>query len=118
MAIDINGSRKDYPIRCKWYKGEFIEKMKLKKEAKCQGLFYCRDIGSFTSKYNTELPGKPLETTGTIETLDYVGDLRADDYISYGNYIWLVTEIEANDDNDAKRYTRRPLTVTRISLRR
>lgn len=92
--------------------------MQLIPEAKCEGVFYCKDKDTFKTYYNLELPGKPLQTTGKIITQDHVPTLIADSFVQYGNHLWLVTGIEIEDNNNEKRFTSRPGAKTTISLRR
>jgi hypothetical protein len=118
LGIDLFQSRNNRFNRNKWYHREYVENMKLQPDTIAQGVFYSTD--KIPLQMQTLATGNIKKTiyTVTIETTDVVGDLKVDDYVLYGDELWLVDNIIANDENPAKEFSKRPSFVTEIRLRK
>lgn len=118
MGIDLMMSRSDKFNRNKWYRREYVNDMKLQPGTTSQGVFY--SVDKIPLQKQTLATGSIKKTiyTITIETNDVVDGLEVDDYVLYGDDLWLVDNIIANDYNTAKEFTKRPSFTTEIRLRK
>lgn len=120
MGINIYAKRSDYPSRCKWYKAQFIDHGKLKPDAKCNGVFYCKDIVQYSEVFDNSfgVTGNLIRSV-TIETPDNVFGIEINDYVLYeGNLYRIATIPESDDLGKNKFYSNRPHTITKLELRR
>lgn len=118
MGIDIAQSRADKFDRCKYYKAKYVDKMKLVKNAVCEGVFYSTDKIGFQSQTVVNGPIKKTQITGVIETSDYISNLTVDDYVLYRGELYIVDGHAGTDKNESKEFSSRPSYVTEIRLRR
>lgn len=117
MGRDIRTNRGKYHIRCKYYEGKYVNKMKLIEGAECKGVFYCEDLGTFDTGKTKENGFMATGTVGRIETVDTVS-IKADDFVYYDGNLHLIVSFKINDDNKGKEFSRRPTAITQIDLRR
>ena len=117
MGRDMRASRNGYPIRCKYYEGKYVNKMKLVQDPICKGVFYCQDLGVFETGKTKENGFMATGTVGRIETKDTIS-VKEDDYVYYDGNLHLIVKFTQEDDNDNKLYSKRPVIKTRIDLRR
>lgn len=120
MALDLSNSRKGYPDRCKWYKGNYVVNMKLVPNAACEGVFYSTDKVALSKSYEILFGNTGQEVSKiTIETNDNVRNMKVNDYVLYAGELWRVVNLpEINDVNENKYYSSRPRTTTIIELRK
>ena len=118
MAIDIRTSRSGKSNRNKYYKKEFVENMKLVKDAKAQGVFYSNDEAPFNSVAISSGNIMRRQTTGTLVTEDIVDDLEVNDYVFYDGNLYLVVGIDVEDNDNQKWFSNFPSKITKIKLRR
>lgn len=118
MGIDITTSRTEKTDRCKYYKKEYVQNMKLVQDAVVQGVFYSHDVEPFTTRRISSGSIQKSQTIGTIETTDHVGDLEPNFYVLYEGEIYVVEEVSRQDKATEKEFSRNPSKVTKIRLRR
>ena len=118
MAIDTRTTRADKGNRSKYYKKEYVENMKLIQDAKVQGVFYCKDVGPFSSIPVASGNIMRRQYTGTIMTEDIVDDLEVNDFVLYDDNLYIVTGIDAEDNDSQKFFSSKPSKITNIRLRR
>lgn len=118
MAIDIRQSHVGTHDRNKYYKGIYVDDMKLVKDAVAQGVFYSYDVAPMNVKTVTLGSAMIKQYLVTIETNDTVSDLEVDDYVLYGGDLWIVETITADDETKNKEFNSRPVFKTTIQLRR
>ena len=118
MALDTRRSRAGKFSRNKYYKGEYVEKMQLVKDAISQGVFYSSDKEAFTVSTIVSGAMKKQMITGVIVTNDYIPDLEPDDFVEYEGILHLVEKVVFDDLNDNKEFSTRPSYETTITLRR
>ena len=117
MARDMRTNRNDYPIRCKYYEGKYVNKMKLVQDPVCKSVFYCQDLGAFETGKTKENGYMATGTVGRIETLDTI-TVKADDFIYYSGALHRIEDFKVADDNRNKEFSVRPIIKTTIDLRR
>ena len=118
MAIDTRTNRADKSNRNKYYKKDYVNNMKLERDAVVQGVFYSKDVEPFSSISVSSGNVMRRQVTGAIETEDVVDDLEENDYVLYNGSIWLVTGIEVVDNDNEKWYSNSPSKTTKIRLRK
>lgn len=120
MGIDIRTSRIGYNDRCKFYKGTYVDHMKLIPDAVAQGVFYSTDAEPMTVEILTTGNIRKKQYRLTIITEDIVSDLEPDYYVLYGgdDELWLVEHITPDDENNSKEFSKRPSNITKIRMRR
>jgi len=118
LAIDLRRSRTGKYSRNKYYKGEYVDKMKLIKGAKAQGVFYSSDLEPMTITTIAVGMVKKKQYLIRLLTHDYIPDLTADDFVLYEGTLWLVDSVVFDDLNDNKEFSTRPSYETTIQLRR
>jgi len=118
VAIDTRTSRVGKSNRVKYYKKDYIDKMKLVSDAKVQGVFYCVDNGPFSSTPISAGNVMQRQYTGSIKTEDIIDDLDVNDYVLYDGNLFLVTGIDREDNDDQKWFSNSPSIQTTIRLRR
>lgn len=120
MGIDILQSRAKNVDRNIYYKREYVDNMKLIKNATAQGIFYTNDKVDFSEQTMSVGNMKKTMKLVTVETTDSVIDLEVDDFVLYGGdgQLYIVDSIIASDFNSAKEFSRRPSFTTEIRLRR
>lgn len=118
MAIDTRTSRSEKSNRNKYYKKQYVENMKLVKDAKAQGVFYSNDEQPFTSTAVSSGNIMRKQTTGTLVTEDIVDDLEVNDYVLESGNLYLVIGIEREDNDNQKWFSNFPSKITKIRLRR
>lgn len=118
MGRDLRNSRKDFPDRCKWYKANYVMNKKLVQDAICEGVFYSRDVVDQSESKQVQFGvANHQQSRLTIETPDYIGEIKIDDFLLLDGDLWRVTEIPAIKDDDAgKYYSTRPKTLTTLVL--
>ena len=118
MGIDLRAKRKDFPDRCKWYKGAYVVNQQLVSDAICQGIFYSRDAKDYEEYRQTEFGvSSHTHKKVTIETPDFIPEITINDYVVYDGELWRVDQIPMkNDDSNNKRYSNRPMTLTQLIL--
>lgn len=118
MGIDVNQDRSVTYDRNKYYKGAYVDKMKLVQGAEAEGIFYSTDKIPFETQVSISGNVKKKQIIGTIETFDRVGDLTVDDYVLYRDELYIVDNVIADDKNENKEFSSRPSLRTEIRLRR
>lgn len=118
MGIDLMQPRSKNFNRNKYYSREYVENMKLQKNATALGVFYSTDKIPLQQQTLSIGNIKKTQYTITLETTDTINELKVDDYVLYNGELWLVESIIANDHNEAKEFSGRPSFVTEISLRK
>lgn len=81
------------------------------------GVFYSKDIIPLTlvtQRIGNKVIGQRWEVT--IETMDNLQGLEADDWVEYGGEFYRVDKIVANDDSANKQKSKRPITKSTITL--
>jgi hypothetical protein len=120
MGIDIYQSRANKVDRNIYYKREYVDNMKLIKNATAQGVFYSTDKVAYNEQ--TLAVGNMKKTLKliTVETTDNINDLEVDDFVLYGGdgEIYIVDNIVAEDYNQAKEFSNRASFTKQIRLRR
>lgn len=117
MGVDIRESRSEMNDRNKYYKADYVNNMKLTKDAVAQGVFYSTDLVplEITSVNSGNIMHKQYIIT--IVTRDVISDLEVNDYVLYsGSELYRVDNIIAKDVNDQKRFSARPSFETTIRL--
>lgn len=117
MGVDVRESRLEMNDRNKYYKANYVNNMKLTKDAVAQGVFYSTDLIplEIQSINNGNVMSKQYIIT--IVTRDIISDLEVNDYVLYsGSELYRVDNIIANDANDQKRFSARPSFETTIRL--
>lgn len=117
MGIDLNLSRIDKTVRCKYYKRQYVDNMKLLPNAQVAGIFYVSDKDVFTTQTISMGNIKKTQTTGVVVTHDVVYGLEVDDFVLYGGLLYIVVDIIRNDETSHKEFSSRPKTITEIRLR-
>ena len=117
MAIDIRNSRSGLD-RCKYYKGEYVNKMKLTKDAEPSGVFYSKDVTA--TKLSNFIDGstKGVAVDAKIVTTDYIPDLTVDYFVLYDDSLYIVADVEITDILDSTKQFKRHAYEYVISLRR
>lgn len=118
MGIDLNLSRRDKTVRCKYYKRSYVDNMKLLPNAQVAGIFYVSDKDVFTTQTISAGNVKRTQTTGVIVTHDVVYGIEVDDFVLYDGSLFVVDNIVRNDETSHKEFSSRPKTVTEIRLRK
>jgi hypothetical protein len=119
MGIDLRTKRAGRD-RNKYYKANYVNNMKLTKEAEPQGVFYSTDAEPQKKSINVNGSTRHVETRAKIITNDYIPDLNPDDYVLYGGdgLLYIVEEVTSEDIHDAaKPYSRHSSTYV-ITMRR
>lgn len=104
--------------RNKYYSRQYVDNMKLQKDATALGVFYSTDKVSLQEQTLSVGNIKKTQYTITLETTDSVSNMSVDDYVLYNGELWLVESIIAHDHNDAKEFSARPSFTTEIRLRK
>lgn len=119
MAINTNASRATKKIRCKYYRGEYLEnKSELRKDAQVKGVFYAEQTTGFAKVKKTTGNVRSNQTMVKLTTNDFVDDLLVDDFVLFDNEIWLVVSIIQTLANKSSGFLRKSQTVTEIELRK
>lgn len=114
MARDIRLNDASYVDRNKIWKR--IKGTNRREETSC-GVFYSKDIIPLTlvtQRVGNKVMDQHWEIT--IETRDYLQGLEVDDWVEYGGEMYRVDKIIANDDAINKQKSKRPMTVSTITL--
>lgn len=120
MGIDISQSRVGKFDRNIYYKREYVDNMKLTKNAIAQGVFYTTDKIAYSEQTMAVGNMKKTMKLITLETTDSINDLEVDDFVLYGGdgELYIVDSIVAEDYNPSKEFSKRPSFRKEIKLRR
>jgi hypothetical protein len=120
MGIDLYQSRANKLDRNIYYKRDYVDNMKLIKNATAQGVFYSTDKVSYNEQTMAIGNIKKTMKLITIETTDSINDLQVDDFVLYGGdgQLYIVDNIMVEDFNSAKEFSKRPSFRREIRLRR
>lgn len=120
MGIDLRSPRKEYNVRCKWYKGAYVINQQLVKNAICEGVFYVKDTKDYEEFRETEYGvSSHVVSQVQIETPDYIPDITVNDFVFYDGALWRVHQIPTKaDESPNKKFSSRPKTITTLILRK
>lgn len=119
MAIDFTQSRDKFPDRCKYIKGQYVDKMQLTQDAVIQGVFYSADAVAQSTEEVVSGNIKRKQVSITLKTPDILNDLTTDDYVLYSDgYLWRIRKITVDDKTESKEYSKRPSAHTLIEMYR
>lgn len=117
MAVDTTQSRDKFNDRCKYVKGNYVEKMELTQDAIFQGVFYARDAVAQTEEEIMQGNVKRKQYAITLETPDIVNDLSTDDFVLYvDGYLWRTRKVTRDDNGMSKEFSKRPSALTVIEM--
>ena len=123
MAVDKRVGRKDYFTKYCIFKHKvdsntLTDILEIDKD-NFVGRFYAKDISAYDNTANQIGNHQVATTQATIETQDVI-DLRANDFIfCVPERQWYkVVSVSPNSVNKTQRYSRRPVNVTTIVIRR
>lgn len=122
MGRDIYGSKRNYFMRCKFYKvdddnNDFTE---LTYDKKPDGLFYAKKVNALTSQDGTLANVFMFDAnTTTIKTQDYVKKLEVHDVVVFDDGTkWRVDNIQRSDIDKEEEFSKRGREITYIQLRK
>ena len=121
MAINLNNSRRDYRIRCRWWKKDIkpATLADLTHVTYQTGVFYAKEQQPKYQQENIDGGIVKIQTdTTTIETQDYVEGIKHDCFVEYLNEIWIVENVVSEMINKRSKYNMKPDRITWINLRK
>lgn len=116
MGIDIYTNRKDYPSRCKWYKGDSAALNVLEIDKRLKGVFYAKDLEAVKSEKILVGSSMVTQYSAAIETPDVVRGIEPNDYVKYDGEMWRVESVIYEDSNEQKAYSKRPSILSTIRM--
>lgn len=120
MGVDIRRGIKNYPDRCKVYKGIYENRNKVTIDVNLHCVFYSRDKINYKQN-NSKIDENSFskKQTLTIETQDVLKDVSVGDYVLYtDNKYWKIENIEIQDYDMQKKYSKRPSSIKILTLRK
>ena len=119
MAIDLMMSRRDYFLRCLWYKKDTDTQDILNKNALPAGRIYVKEISPVSEAQNDV--ANVIRTTSssvTLETPDNCAGMVQNDFIEHRGVLYVIESVQSEENNKANGFMKRPSAKTRIVIRR
>lgn len=116
MGIDARASRRGKYDRCLYYKGTYVNNMKLIPDAVVQGVFYAEGVQDDSETVVQNGNAQSRQVISSMVTYDNVDDLEVNDYVYGGDTLNRVTRIVRKGMGKSEQFNTRPIIETTIEL--
>lgn len=119
MGIDLRTSRRDYFLRCLWYKKDTDVQDILNKNAIPAGRIYVKEL-SPTAESNNDVANiiRTTTTSVTLQTPDDVTGMTQNDFLEHRGVLYVVDSVQVSEQNKQNGFSQRPSAITNIGIRR